>query len=327
VKKIGHTIGTAADTIRLLNIALEHEWAVSFEYLLHAYSMPKGRFFYEDPVMKQKTDSRAQTIQIGIDEMYHALQLGVIITQMGGVPSFKTDEVIRYPKIIDNLKRDKATEDLVTDLYQTARFKKGAYPKVLNMILNISYDEVRHSRQFDVMIETLEKQGQAGEFCFQANPEVDRRKDAALLHEIMRLENELMHRYLKYVILFSGHQDLSQRLFKNSINHMRHWDKNAGLLVKMGSVILIENADKASSGEEKSLRPMPVSYPGRSRLSALKSLVPAEQNLIAKYEQLVAMVPDGEIKDELKIHLALKREHLFTQEWLLQNARMIKGLD
>ena len=39
------------------------------------------------------------------------------------------------------------------------------------------------------------------------------------------------------------------------------------------------------------------------------------------------MVPDGEIKDELKIHLALKREHLFTQEWLLQNARMIKGLD
>jgi bacterioferritin (cytochrome b1) len=327
VKKIGHTIGTAADTIKLLNIALEHEWAVSFEYLLHAYSMPKGRFFYEDPVMKQKTDVRSQTIQIGIDEMYHALQLGIIILQMGGVPSFKTDEVIRYPKIIDNLQRDKATEDLVTDLYQTVRFKKGAYPKVLNMILNISYDEVRHSRQFEVMIETLEKDGQAGALCFQADPAVDRREDAALLHEIMRQENELMHRYLKYVILFSGHQDLSQRLFKNSINHMRHWDKNAGLLIKMGSVIRIENAERAASGEEKSLRPMPVSYPGRSRLSALKTLVPAEQNLIAQYEQLLAMVPDGEIKDELRLHLALKREHLFTQEWLLTDARMIKGLD
>ncbi len=125
MKKIGHIIGTAKDAIRLLNIALEHEWAVSFEYLLHAFSMPKARFFYEDPVMKQKTDVRAQTIQIGIDVMYHALQLGIIIAQMGGVPSFKTDDVIRYPKIIDNLKRDKATEDLVTDLYQTARFKKG----------------------------------------------------------------------------------------------------------------------------------------------------------------------------------------------------------
>jgi len=327
MKKIGHIIGTAKDTVRLLNIALEHEWAVSFEYLLHAYSMAKGRFFYDDPVMKQKTDIRAQTIQIGIDEMYHALQLGIIITQMGGVPSFKTDEVIRYPKIIDNLKRDKATEDLVTDLYQTARFKKGVYPKVRNMILNISYDEVRHSRQFGVMIETLEKQDQAGALCVQANPEVDHREDAALLHDIMRLENELMHRYLKYVILFSGHQDLSQRLFKNSIDHMRHWDKNGGLLIKMGSVIRIENATTASSGEENSLCPMPVFYPGRSRLSSLKTLVPAEQNLIVLYEQLIAMVPDGEIKDELKLHLALKREHLFTQDWLLADARLIKGLD
>jgi hypothetical protein len=136
-----------------------------------------------------------------------------------------------------------------------------------------------------------------------------------------------MHRYLKYVILFSDHQDLSQRLFKNSINHMRHWDKNSGLLIKMGSVIRIEHAERTSSGEEKSLRPMPVTYSGRSRLQALKTLVPAEQNLIAKYEQLVSMVPDGEIRDELKLHLALKREHVFTQEWLLQNARRIKGLD
>ncbi len=195
------------------------------------------------------------------------------------------------------------------------------------MILNISYDEVRHSQQFEVMIETLEKHGHAQELCIQADPEVDRRDEAALLHEIMRLENELMHRYLKYVILFSDHQDLSQRLFKNSINHMRHWDKNAGLLVKMGSVIRIENAEKQASGEEKSVCPMPVSYPGRGRLPALKTLVPAEQNLMAKYEQLAAMVPEGEIRDELKLHLALKREHVFTQEWLLQNARRIKGLD
>jgi len=48
-----------------------------------------------------------------------------------------------------------------------------------------------------------------------------------LLHEITRMENELMHRYLRYMLLFSEHQDLAQRLFKNSINHMRHWDKNS----------------------------------------------------------------------------------------------------
>ena len=57
------------DAIRLLNLALEHEWAVSFEYIIHAYSMPKGKLFYPDPVLKTATDIRAQTIQIGIDEM------------------------------------------------------------------------------------------------------------------------------------------------------------------------------------------------------------------------------------------------------------------
>ena len=98
-------IESKEDAIKLLNIALEHEWAVSFEYTIHAYSMPKGKLWYEDPVMKQRTDARAQTIQIGIDEMYHSLQLGIIITQMGGTPSFKTDEVMRFPKILDNLKR------------------------------------------------------------------------------------------------------------------------------------------------------------------------------------------------------------------------------
>ncbi len=141
-------IETKDDMIKLLNVALEHEWAVSFEYTIHAYSMPKGKYFYQDPVMKVRKDSRAQTIQIGIDEMYHALQLGAIITQMGGVPSFKTDEIIRYPKILDNMKRDKKTEDLVTDLYQSAQIREGDYPEIQNMFLNIAQDEVRHALQF-----------------------------------------------------------------------------------------------------------------------------------------------------------------------------------
>jgi bacterioferritin (cytochrome b1) len=105
-----NNIQTKEDALQLLNVALEHEWAVSFEYIIHAYSMPKGKFLYQDPVMQKQTDARAQTIQIGIDEMYHSLQLGIVIKQMGGEPSFKTDSVIRYPKIMDNLKRDKETE-------------------------------------------------------------------------------------------------------------------------------------------------------------------------------------------------------------------------
>ncbi len=325
MKKI-ERITSEQDVIQLLNIALEHEWAVSFEYTIHAYSMPKGKFFYEDPVMKLRTDVRAQTIQIGIDEMYHALQLGIIITQMGGVPSFQTDEVIRYPRIVDNLKRDKMTEDLVTDLYQSARWEEGKFPKVQNMVLNISYDEVRHSRQFEVMIRTMEQEGNADAVCFQESQAAAQREEVQLLHDITRMENELMHRYLKYVMLFSEHQDLSQRLFKNSINHMRHWDKNSGLLVKLGSVIRIENAVKDETGVEKSTRPMPASYPGEDRLSALETLLPAEEKLIAAYEKLLGLVPPGEIKDQLSLQLGLKREHLFTQEWLLKNARKIKGL-
>lgn len=321
------TIETKDDAIKLLNIALKHEWAVSFEYIIHAYSMPKGKFLYEDPVMNLRTDARTQTIQIGIDEMYHALQLGLIINQMGGTPSFETDQVIRYPRIVDNIKRDKMTEDMVTDLYQSAEWKEGAFPKIQNMVLNISYDEVRHSQQFEVMIKTMEREGNADAVCFQESPEAARKEEVRLLHEITRLENELVHRYLKYVMLFSEHQDLSQRLFKNSINHMRHWDKNSGLLVKMGSVIQIENAVRDSEGVEKSLSPMPSLYPGEDRLSALETLVPAEKNLIGKYEKLISLVPAGEIKDELNLHLGLKREHLFTQEWLLKNARKIEGLE
>lgn len=325
MKKIKQ-IKTIEDTIKLLNIALKHEWAVSLEYTIHAYSMPKGKFFYEDPIMKQKTDARAQTIQIGIDEMYHSLQLGIIINQMGGIPSFETDEVIRYPRIIDNLKRDKETEDIVTDLYQSAEFKDGVFPKIQNMVLNISYDEVRHSKQFVAMMEAMKKEGVEDALCFQPNPENENKEEVQLLHEITRNENELMHRYLKYVLLFGEHQDLSQRLFKNAIDHMRHWDKNSGILIKMGDVIQIENAEKDSGGVERSRGAMPSLYAGEDRLTALETLIPAEEALLAKYEKLISLVPEGEIKDQLQLHMALNREHLFTQESLLKNAQKIKGL-
>jgi bacterioferritin (cytochrome b1) len=319
-------IQTSDDAMKLMNIALEHEWAVSFEYLFHAYSFPKGKFFYIDPVLKRRQDVRAQTIQIGIDEMYHALQLGIIITQMGGIPTFKTNEIIRYPRIIDNLELDKKTEDAVTNLYQSAEFEKGAFPKIQNMVLNISYDEVRHSDQFVAMMDTMRAEGAEDALCHQSDPANAQKEEVQLLHSIMRAENELMHRYLKYVILFSSHQDLSQRLFKNSIDHMKNWDKNGGILIKMGDVIQIENAEKDKNGVERSLLPMPTSFPGEDRLSALETLVPAEKNLVVQYEKLLSIVPAGEIKDQLEIHLGLAREHVFTQDWLLTNARKIEGL-
>lgn len=320
-------IQTKEDAVKLLNVALEHEWAVSFEYTIHAYSMPKKQFYYQDPIMKSKTDARGQTIQIGIDEMYHSLQLGIIITQMGGNPSFKTDEVIRYPRIIDNMKRDKKTEDIVTNLYQTAKFTEGAFPKIHNMLLNISYDEVRHSKQFTAMIDALKQQGAEDAVCFQPDPDNASKEKVQLLHEITRLENELLHRYLKYVFLFSEHQDLYQRLFKNSIDHMKHWDKNSGILIKMGDVIQIENAEKDADGVEKSKDPMPSDYPGDNRINSLETLIPVEEDLISKYERLISLIADGEIKDQLNLHLALNREHLFTDEWLYENAKNIKGLE
>ncbi len=320
------TIKNQEDAIKLLNTALEHEWAVSFEYTIHAYSMPKAKFFYEDPIMKHRTDARAQTIQIGIDEMYHALQLGIIITQMGGIPSFKTDQVMRYPRIMDNLKRDKMTEDMVTALYQSAEFEEGAFPKIQNMAWNISYDEVRHSQQFEAMMAAMTKEGAEEALCFQSSPESREKEHVQLLHEITRSENALMHQYLKYVLLFSEHQDLSQRLFKNSIDHMRHWDKNSGILIKMGDVIQIENVEKDEDGIERSKSPMPAAYPGEDRITVLETLVPAEEALIAKYEKLISLVEEKEIKEQLELHLALNQEHLFTDEWLLKNAQKIKGL-
>ncbi len=54
-------IKTEEDALKLLNIALEHEWAVSFEYTVHAYSMPKATFFYEDPIMQTKTDAHIES--------------------------------------------------------------------------------------------------------------------------------------------------------------------------------------------------------------------------------------------------------------------------
>lgn len=320
-------IETKEDALKLLNIALEHEWAVSFEYVIHAYSMPKGKYFYYDPIMKTERDVRAQTIQIGIDEMYHALQLGVIITQMGGQPSFKTDEVIRYPRIVDNLKRDKMTEDMVTSLYQQAKFKEGTFPKIENMVWNISYDEVRHSRQFEAMIEKINIDGHHEARCFTALPDDQAGEEVKRLRQITKLENALMHHYLKHVILFSSHQDLSQRLFKNSIDHMRHWDKNSGILVKLNDVIPIENATKDESGVERSTQPMPSNYPGENRRTALESLLEKEKEVITAYEKTIPLFPEGEIKAELESHLALDREHLFTLEALLQNIKRIKGIN
>jgi len=321
------TVKTDEDAARLLAAALRHEWAVSFEYVTHAYSMPKGRFLYDDPFLKQRTDARAQTIQIGIDEMYHALQLGIILTQMGVEPSFATDGIVRHPRIVDNLKEDKRTEDEVTALYQSAEVEPGAFPKIENMIWNISYDEVRHSAQFAAMIGTLESSNDAGAEVFRPHPDRDRREDLALLHALCRRENEATHRYLRYVMMFSEHQDLGQRLFKNSINHMRHWDKLAGILVKLGDVIAIENAAVDAAGVERSERPMPAEYPGTSRVSALATLPALEREIAGLYESVLKLPLPEDVAVQLKLHLALTREHVFTQDKLLENARRIRGID
>jgi hypothetical protein len=215
---------------------------------------------------------------------------------------------------------------MVTDLYQSAEWKDGVFPKLQNMALNISADEVRHSRQFEAMIKTMEKEGNGEARCYEESPEAAAKEEVRLLHEITRLENELVHRYLSYVISFSEHPDLSQRLFKNSIDHMRHWDKNSGLLVRLGSVIRIENSRREANGKEISVKPMPSLYPGTDRLSSLETLIPAEENLVTKYERLMSLAPMGDVRDELSLRLALEREHLFTQDWLLKHARKIRGL-
>ena len=320
------SVKTREDAIRLLTVALHHEWAVSFEYVVHAYSMPKAKFFYEDPVLKQTTDVRGQTIQIGIDEMYHALQLAVTLARFGVDPGFGTDEVVRFPRILDNLRQDKLTEDLVTDLYQSSGIEPGAFPEIENMVWNISADEVRHSAQFEGMIAALEAAGAAEAASFRPHPDRGRREDLRQLHALGRLENEAMPRYLKHVILFHEHQDLSQRLFKNSIGHMRHWDKLSGLLVRLNDVVALENAEIDARGVERSRRPMPLEYPGTDRLSALAALPSLERDLAARYEEVLRLDLPEDIRAQLRLHLALTREHVFTQDRLLANARRIKGL-
>jgi hypothetical protein len=320
------SVKTREDAVHLLAVALHHEWAVSFEYVVHAYSMPKAKFFYEDPILKQTTDVRGQTIQIGIDEMYHALQLGITLARMGVDPGFDTDEVVRFPRIADNLKRDKMTEDLVTGLYQKSGIEPGAFPEIENMVWNISYDEVRHAAQFEAMIAALESAGAAEAVGFRSHPDRGRREDLRQLHGLSRLENEAMHRYLKHVVLFAEHQDLSQRLFKNSIDHMRHWDKLSGLLVRLNDVVAIENAEIDDAGVERSRRPMPLEYPGTDRLSALAVLPDLERRLAAQYEEALRLDLAEDIRAQLRLHLALTREHVFTQDRLLANARRIKGL-
>jgi len=322
--KNSYVIDDRESLIKYLNMALEHEWAVSFEYVVHAYSMPKAKYFYNDPVMDDRFDVRAQTIQIGIDEMYHALQIGLLLKQIGAEPSFRTAAIKRYPLIIDNLRRDKTTEDEVTEYYQQVRFNNINEPKLQNMLFNMASDEIRHSRQFEAMIKMMEKEGLTGELIFQPSPEAGSREDLKILHELTRLENSMMHEYLYYVLLFSDHQDLGQRLFKNSINHMRHWDKLSGLLVRLGDVIRLENVQPAENGGEQSLMPMPYVYPGKTRVEALDSTLRGEKQLIEKYKLAIDLVPGEEIKTQLKAQLALTREHLYTQESLLANTKKTK---
>jgi hypothetical protein len=96
--------------------------------------------------------------------------------------------------------------------------------------------------------------------------------------------------------------------------------------VKLGSVIRIENATREADGREISASPMPVLYAGEDRLTALETLLPQEEKLIAQYEKLISLFPSGEIRDQLSLQLGVKREHLFTQTSLLTNARQVKGL-
>src|SRR4030042_1705370 len=104
------------DVLRLLSAALRHEWAVSFEYVIHAYSMPKGKYFYDDPVLRQ----------------------GTALSRSPGI-------------------------------------ERGAFPKVENMVWNISYDEARHIDQFAAMIAAIESAGEAGAGCFRPPPDRETR--------------------------------------------------------------------------------------------------------------------------------------------------------
>ena len=107
---------------------------------------------------------------------------------------------------------------------------------------------------------------------------------------------------------------------------MRHWDKLAGLLVKLGDVVAVENAAADASGVERSLTPMPAAYPGTDRLSALESLPGLEREIVARYEAALGLDLPEEVRAQLRLHLALTREHVFTQDNLLANAMRIRGI-
>jgi hypothetical protein len=61
-------------------------------------------------------------------------------------------------------------------------------------------------------------------------------------------------------------------------------------------------------------------------VSALETMIPTEEKLIQKYGSLIAMMPEGEIKQQLEKHLAQNHEHVFTQQWLLTNAKKFTDL-
>jgi hypothetical protein len=86
------------------------------------------------------------------------------------------------------------------------------------------------------------------------------------------------------------------------------------------------HGEKDADGVEKSTSPMPTSYQGDDRLSSLETLIPTENQLIVLYEKLIPIISNEDIKKQLNTHLSLKREHIFTQKWLLENARKIKDL-
>jgi len=68
---------------------------------------------------------------------------------------------------------------------------------------------------------------------------------------------------------------------------------------------------------------MPAEYPGAGRLTALQTLPGLERAIAAKYEAALGSAR-GEVQAQLRLHLALTREHIFTQSKLLENARRIQ---
>ena len=105
---------------------------------------------------------------------------------------------------------------------------------------------------------------------------------------------------------------------------MRHWDKNAGLLVKLGSVLQIENAGDGPRRGGGQPEPHAAVHSGENRTRPSNRCSRGEEAHRASTRALIAWLP-GRGQGQLNSQLALKREHLFTQEWLLKNARRIRA--